>query len=153
MRGWECKKILVRPKQWLVTQVSFGENWGQRQKSIEGRRRGPLFRSGRKPGVGGFVIPPPHVDRTWDSHAIDPGGRLWWRGTGEIRDIIYTGNEVGSVSGRRVPREGKQPTEAQGTLHVLALEVKCVDYTGWNRILATILSLWNENSRESTGEA
>ena len=75
-------------------------------------------------GDVGVVNPSAHGGSTWDSPVTYLGGRRRLRRTVDIRGVLTTGAEVGGVSGRQVTDEGKQPWEAQETLHVSALEVK-----------------------------
>ena len=60
--------------------------------------------------------------------------------------------EVGGVSGIWVPGEGKQPREAQGKLHVSALEVKYGYSTGGTRTNVMMQSMWDTHTSGATDE-
>ena len=59
-------------------------------------------------GDGSAVAPPSHGDRPRDIHAIDPGDRRWWRGTGYICGALSGDFEVGDMYGGWVPGEVTQ---------------------------------------------
>ena len=101
-------------------------------------------------GDGRVVTPPLHGASTRYSPVIDLGGRRWRRGTGEICAVITTGAEVGGLSGRQVPGKGEQIGEAQGTLHVLALEVEGEYPTGGTGTTTTMQLLWDAHAFEAT---
>ena len=69
-----------------------------------------------------------------------------------MHGVIPTGVEVGGVSGVLVPGEGKQPQKTQGTLHVLALEVKHVNTTLGPKDHLKVQSLWYAHAGGVTGE-
>ena len=84
-----------------------------------------------------------HGENTQDSPNIDPGGRRWRRGNGDIRDVIPVGTEFGGVPGIQVSGEGKKSRETHGTLHLLALEVKGGNYKGGTKTTTMMQSLWD----------
>ena len=77
----------------------------------------------------GIVLP--------QTQGVDVGGR----GAIGIREVFYTGTEVGGLPGRRITGKEKQPRETERTLHVLALEVERGNYTGGTRTTAKMRSL------------
>ena len=80
-------------------------------------------------GDVGVLFTSPHGYITLDSPATDLGDRCFQRGDVDISGVFSAGNEFGCLTGRWMPGKGKQPRETQRTLHILAPEGKCGNYT------------------------
>ena len=101
---------MVRLKKWCEPQVSIGET-GYSGVQAESNGGGHVQRAeenqgelqGVRGGDGSIVNIPPLGESIGDSHATDPGGICYPRGTRDIRGVLTMYAEVGGLSGRRVP--------------------------------------------------